>query len=39
LRADGDYALALIVGNALFAGVMLGRIGSYAAAYGRAQSG
>ena len=38
LRADGDYALALIAGNALLGGVMLGRVGSYAAAYRRARS-
>jgi hypothetical protein len=33
LRADGDYALALIVGNTLLAGVMFGQVFSYGAAY------
>jgi hypothetical protein len=39
LRADGDYALALIVGNALLGGVMLGRVSRYGASYWRARSG
>jgi hypothetical protein len=38
LRADGDYALALIVGNALLGGVMLGRACRYGATYWRARS-
>jgi hypothetical protein len=33
LRADGDYALALIVGNALLGGVMFGQVCSYGASY------
>jgi len=39
LLADGDYALALIVGNAILGGVMLGRVGRYGASYWRARSG
>jgi hypothetical protein len=38
LRADGDYALALIAGSALLGGIMAGRMCRYGVCYWRAAS-